>query len=70
MTMYSFSPHPIVGQEAICPDGLGRVIAYNNVMPNSWVQVQTYVNDRSCKWDFKNVVLIEPGERVRMSGFI
>ncbi len=50
----------IIGQEAICPDGLGRVIAINNVFPGCWIQVKTYVDDRSCKWAPHNVTLIEP----------
>ncbi len=50
----------ILGQEAICPDGLGRVIDYENKFPNIWIQVKTHVNDRSCKWDADNVELIDP----------
>jgi hypothetical protein len=54
---YIDSPQNIIlGQEAICPDGLGRVINTDD----KWIQVQTYVNDRSCKWDPKNVTLINP----------
>lgn len=52
--------HPIIGQEAICPDGLGRVIAFKNDFPHQWIQVSTYVNDRQCKWDMANVELIDP----------
>lgn len=48
----------IIGQEAICPDGLGRVIAYKDAFPEQWVQVSTYVNDRQCKWAPHNVQLI------------
>ncbi len=51
---------PIIGQEAICEDGLGRVIAFKNEAPDRWIQVKTYVNDRSCKWDYLNVELIDP----------
>lgn len=51
--------HPIIGQEAICPDGLGRVIDFKDKFPKSWIQVQTYVNDRSCKYDPMNVNLIK-----------
>ena len=50
----------IIGQEAICPDGLGRVQSYNFKFPQHWVKVQTYVKDRSCKWDACNVQLIDP----------
>jgi len=52
--------HPIIGQEAICSDGLGRVIAFCDDFPDQWIQVSTYVNDRSCKWDPDNVKLIAP----------
>lgn len=53
---------PILGQEAICPDGLGRVMAFKPpCLPDyGWVQVSTYVNDRSCKWSPHNVELIDP----------
>lgn len=50
----------IIGQEAICPDGLGRVIAFNFDNPNNYIQVSTYINDRQCKWDKNNVELINP----------
>lgn len=66
-TMPTFYPHPIIGQEAICPDGLGIVIAYNSASPESWVQVKTYVNNRECKWDYTHVTLIDPGVRVRLT---
>lgn len=51
---------PIIGQEAICPDGLGRVIAYVDDFPTQWIQVETYAQDRSCKWAPHNVELIDP----------
>ena len=50
--------HPIIGQEAVCPDGLGRVIAFEDRFPEQWIQIQTYVNDRSCQWDPENVELV------------
>lgn len=49
---------PILGQEAICPDGMGRVIGFGNEFPDQWIKVSTYVNDRQCKWDPRNVELI------------
>ncbi|NVZ11252.1 hypothetical protein HW932_18540 [Allochromatium humboldtianum] len=52
------STKPILGQEAICRDGLGRVIAFCDEFPHQWIQVSTYVNDRQCKWDPGNVTLI------------
>lgn len=51
---------PIIGQEAICPDGLGRVVAYGDVLPSPWIQVNTYFNNRGCKWAPENVELIDP----------
>jgi len=51
----------ILGQEAICPDGLGRVIAFDNKFPENWIQISTYVNDRQCKWSRCNVRLVEKG---------
>ena len=56
--------HPIIGQEAICPDGLGRVIGYADDFPKQWIQVSTYVNDRACQWAPHNVELIDPRGRV------
>ncbi|WBC28607.1 hypothetical protein TPMD04_54 [Thiohalocapsa phage LS06-2018-MD04] len=53
--------HPIIGQEAICPDGLGRVVAYEYNPPHRWIQVSTYVNDRGCKWAPENVKLVKIG---------
>lgn len=50
---------PIIGQEAICDDGLGRVIDYCDKFPKQWIQVSTYVKDRQCKWSPDNVVLIK-----------
>lgn len=51
--------HPILGQEAICPDGLGRVKAFKDDFPHQWIQVATYVNNRECKWDYRNVQLLK-----------
>lgn len=51
---------PIIGQEAICTDGLGRVMAFNYTRPHVWIQVATYINDRQCKWSPENVELIDP----------
>jgi hypothetical protein len=46
---------PIRGQECICPDGLGRVEA---TFIDGRVQVETYIKNRSCSWDRKNVQLV------------
>ena len=52
--------HPIIGQEAICPDGLGRVIAFRDEFPFQSITVSTYVKDRQCEWSPGNVELIDP----------
>lgn len=52
--------HPIIGQEAICPDGLGRVVAFKDEFPYQWIQVETYINNRGCTWSPQNVELIDP----------
>ena len=50
----------IIGQEAVCPDGLGRVVAYRDEPSERWIQVDTYVKNRGCRWDVENVTLISP----------
>jgi len=50
--------NPILGQECICPDGLGRVMSFDLKEPNDYIQVQTYINSRDCKWSIHNVTLI------------
>lgn len=50
--------HPVIGQEAVCPDGLGRVIAFRDEFPEQWIQVATYVGNRECKWASHNVRLV------------
>jgi hypothetical protein len=51
----------IIGQEAICPDGLGRVKSIQSAMGCSVnITVQTYMDDRSCSWARDNVELINP----------
>jgi hypothetical protein len=52
--MYDMS-RPIIGQEAVCPDGLGRV----RDVGIGYIQVDTYYNNRSCKWGEENVQLVE-----------
>jgi hypothetical protein len=54
--------HPIIGQEAICLDGLGRVTAYRDDFPHCWIQIKTYVGNRECQWAPENVQLVEIGE--------
>lgn len=55
---------PIVGQEAICPDGLGRIVSFEVRMTKNFpltgnIVVETYINNRSCNWDAMNVSLIK-----------
>jgi hypothetical protein len=61
MTPRPFKVRPIIGQEAVCPDGLGRVKAWCDNFPEQWVQVSTYLDNRDCKWDACNVRLVEIG---------
>jgi hypothetical protein len=43
----------ILGQEVLCPDGIGRI---EDIDPNGYyVRIQTYFKNRSCNWDIKNV---------------
>lgn len=54
---------PIIGQECICPDGLGRVMDYYKSDPPhcvQWIKVTTYINDRQRQWEAKDVELINP----------
>ena len=57
MTNKRFS-HPIIGQEAICPEGLGRVANFKDHFPEQWIEVETYVNNRKSRWAPYNVRLI------------
>jgi len=50
---------PILGQEAICPDGLGRVADFG-YGTTEWIRVDTYIDNRSCHWAAHNVELIDP----------
>ncbi len=49
---------PIIGQEAICPDGLGRVEEIDFKLPNKNITIRTYVNNKSCIWDMDDIKLI------------
>jgi hypothetical protein len=47
---------PIIGQEVICPDGLGRIREVVSGAANSYqIRVDTYVNNMACKWASTNV---------------
>ena len=49
----------IIGQEVICPDGLGRVSEILNGICNiRSIRVETYIKNRSCKWDECNISFI------------
>ena len=56
----------ILGQEAICPDGLGRVVAYKRKRPPTplrqyaWIQIETYVDSKNHQWAEHTVELIDP----------
>jgi len=51
---------PIIGQEAVCPDGLGRVTHYTyNAYRIETIRVETYFNNRECEWDAGNVQLVK-----------
>jgi len=52
--------HPIIGQEAICLDGLGRVVAFKDDFPFQYIKVETYVNNNGSEWSPDNVELIDP----------
>lgn len=53
----------IIGQEAICPDGLGRVNSYNDVV----ISINTYFENKGYGWAHDEVELIDPGKRIKLS---
>jgi hypothetical protein len=55
----TLNKNPIIGQEAVCPDGLGRVTGFADRFPEQWIRVETYINSRGCKWAPHNVKLVE-----------
>ncbi len=50
-------PQIIMGQEAICPHGLGRVMG---VDPEGLIRIDTYTDNKNCKWAREDVELIDP----------
>lgn len=51
--------HPIIGQEAICPDGLGRVSAFCDNFPEQWIRIKPYLGTDDWKeWSPENVKLV------------
>lgn len=51
-----------IGQECVCPDGVGRVAAIvpcvTRMKGHESVRVDTYINNRSCEWARHNVRLV------------
>ena len=51
---------PIIGQEVVCPDGLGRIADIILQPANSYsIVVHTYIKNRACAWDSENVKLVQ-----------
>ncbi len=48
---------PIIGQEAVCPDGLGRVEDFS--IDLYWIEVRTYIDNIKTRWDYKNITLVK-----------
>ena len=53
-------PKVILGQEAITPDGLGRVMGCVNKFPHQTITVKAYIDDVTTIYAFHNVELIDP----------
>jgi hypothetical protein len=49
---------PILGQEAVCAYGLGRVMAFHDDFPNSFIEVITYVDGISRQYSPDDVKLV------------
>lgn len=48
----------IIGQEAVCSDGLGRVAdVERHSAGTTHVKIDTYYNNRGCYWDISNIRL-------------
>lgn len=61
---------PIIGQEAVCPDGLGRVAAFKlDYPPHDYIKVDTYINNNGRHWavDSVNLIPICATECVRLA---
>lgn len=50
----------VIGQECVCPDGLGRVAKVTRYQAGGGgtIYVDTYFNNRLCGWDSRNVRLV------------
>jgi len=53
-------PEVILGQEAICPYGLGRVVAYKFKEPDNFIRISTYRDNEERSWSPEKVELIDP----------
>ena len=62
----TMSDKPIIGQEAVCPDGLGRVVALGLF----GVYIDTYIDNRCCDWALHNVELIDPKHGIKGSSVL
>ena len=51
--------HPVIGQEAVCPRGLGRVVAYVDAFPRQFIKVKEYINPVEAEWAPHNVQLVK-----------
>ena len=54
---------PIIGQECICHDGLGRVRDYSDKGTVRFIQVDTIYKNNSSKWAPESVELIDPRQK-------
>lgn len=50
--------HPIIGQKAVCPDGLGMVTAFKDKFPEQWIEVTTFVGNFVKRYSPNNVRLV------------
>ena len=56
--------HIIIGQEAITPKGLGRVMAFQGEYPKyRWISVRLYSEEMEIKFHPQVVELIDPRNR-------
>ena len=50
----------ILGQEAICPNGLGRVVRYSANRPFTFIRIRLYTSQNEHDYAPINVELIDP----------
>jgi hypothetical protein len=62
---YGILATPVIGQEVICPHGLGRIAEVStHGAGGAQIRVDTYIRNMSCKWSSANVeYLYIPGRR-------